>query len=387
VSNRWIRFLLAVLAILVASAAAYRVVQDEQQLAASITSTRNAQFTTETALTTVEDLKASLHAYVAPGQGLPFWSARATLLLDKLRGSLLEVDSVVTAAGGSIGESLDVVDRLAAAEQRARDHMRSEQPLLAGEVIFNEARDLLDGLRLQIARGRDYLATSSNARQAELKRDQVTLVAGAVGVLAFVMLLLVPVGRQSTVVSRQAEVAEPASPARVLTPARPLVAPSNVAELASLCADIAAVTETNQIEPILDRARELLNARGLIVWLSSPDRMDLHLAASSGYDARVVARLGPIHRETGNLTANAFRENTPRTSAAAGTTAAALAVPLPSPEGPAGVFSVELTAGTDLDDHKLATARVIAAQLGALLGSIPGGQAAASGAPAARSSS
>ena len=413
VSHRWIRFLLAVVAILAASAAAYRVVQDEQQLSNTINASRKAHDATETALTTVDDLKAALHAYVAPGQGLPFWSARAVLLLDKLRGSLLEVDKAVVAAGGSIGESLDVVDRLAAAEQRARDHMRNEQPLLAGDVIFNEARDLLDSLRMHIARGRDHIARASSARETELKREQVTLVAGAVGILALVMLLLVPTGRAPLAPHAPDAPLAPSTPhaarasasARTETqasygetsPKRPAIerreggphAPRSVdpSALAAICAELAAVRDSNEIEPILDRARDVLQARGVIVWLSSPDRMELHSAVASGYDARVVARLGPIHRETGNLTANAFRENGSRTSAATGTTAAALAVPLPSPDGPAGVFALELSAGTDVDDNKLAAARVIAAQLGALLGSIPGAQDVASGAPAARSSS
>jgi hypothetical protein len=390
VTNRWIRYVLAVLAILAASAAAYRVLQDEQQLAASVTSTRHALFTAETALTTIDDLKSTLPAYVAPGQGLPFWSTRASELVDRLRASLLELDTAVVAAGGSMGESLDAVDRIAAAEQRARDHMRNEQALLAGDVIFNDARELLDGLKLTIAKGRDAITSSASRQQGALREEQARLAAGALGILALVLLMLVPIGRQSAAGVSEAEVraAAPVVETRSIAPAPPRAVPSNVGELASLCADIAVVVESNQLEPILNRTRELLNARGAIVWLCSPDRMELHSAAASGYDARVVARLGPIHRETGNLTANAFRDNAPRTSAAAGTTAAALAVPLPSPDGPAGVLSVELTAGTDVDDGKLATARVVAAQLGALLGSIPGAQADAQPAvPAARSSS
>jgi hypothetical protein len=82
-----------------------------------------------------------------------------------------------------------------------------------------------------------------------------------------------------------------------------------------------------------------------------------------------VARLGSISRDANNLTADAFRTNSVRSSEAAGTTAAALAVPLPSPGGPAGVFAAELTPGSGIDQDKLNTARVIAAQLGAVLGS------------------
>jgi hypothetical protein len=376
VSNRWVRFLLAVAAIALASFAAYRVLDDERRLAGDVTSTRAIELSSEVALATVEELKATLHAYVAPGQGLPFWAARAGLLLDRLRGSLLELDKAASAAGGSIAEALDASDRLAAAEQRARDHVRSGQALLAGEVIFNESRDLLEGLRLQIARGRDQIASAASARQTEIRREQMLLIGGAVGVLALVMLLLVPIGPQSPVLSRQPTVDGPQS-SPVLAPAAAVEATAPIQDLASLCSEIAAVTESSQLEPLLVRARSVLNARGVIVWLSSPDRLELHSAAASGYDARVVARLGPIHRETSNLTADAFRENMPRTSAATGTTAAALAVPLPSPDGPAGVFSAELAAGMGIDDAKLAAARVIAAQLGALLGSIPAEQPAA----------
>ena len=100
---------------------------------------------------TVEELRAALHAYVAPGQGIAFWSARGGQLLDRLRSSLLELDAAASANGSSLGEALDMSDRLAAAEQRARDSVLKSQPLLAGDVIFNDARDLLDGLRIQIA--------------------------------------------------------------------------------------------------------------------------------------------------------------------------------------------------------------------------------------------
>ena len=75
---------------------------------------------------TVEEIKAALHAYVAPGQGHAFWTARAGQLLDRLRSSLLELDAAASANGGSVGEALDLSDRLAAAEQRARDHVRDE---------------------------------------------------------------------------------------------------------------------------------------------------------------------------------------------------------------------------------------------------------------------
>jgi hypothetical protein len=369
-SNRWIRFLLAVLAIAAASAAAYRVVENEQRLGQDNAAARSAIFSADAALAAVEELKATLHAYVAPGQGADFWTARAGLLLDKARSALLELDPAASAAGASVAEALDACDRLASAEQRARRHVGDQQPLLAGEVIFTEGRDLADTMRIQIARSRDQISLAAARRQTDIRREQIYLLGGGAGVLALVMLLLVPIGRTTTVdlppPAREdvPPIVAPQTQDSGAKPASPFDAPA----LAALCSDIATVAESAQITPLLDRIGTLLDARGIIVWMSTPDRAELHAAAASGYDPRVVARLGSISRDANNLTADAFRTNTVRTSEALGLTPAALAVPLPSPGGPAGVFSAELSAGIGIDDARLNAARVIAAQLGAVLG-------------------
>jgi hypothetical protein len=371
VTNRWIRFLLAVLAIAAASAAAYRVVEDEQRLAQDTAAVRSAVFSADTALAAAGDLAATLHAYVAPGQGTDFWAARAGFLLDKLRSALLELDAAASAAGASVAEALDSCDRLAAAELRAQNYVRSEQPLLAGEVIFTESRDLLDAMRIQIARSRDRISAAAIARHNDIRREQMSLLGGAAGVLALVMLLLVPGGRATAADTPSEPLRDDAVPVAAPSAAQVSTPPVSIdaAVLARICGDLAAVSESVQIIPLLDRVRMLIEARGVIVWMSTPDRGELHAAAVSGYDARVVARLGSISRESDNLTADAFRANAVRSNAAVGSTAAALAVPLPSPGGPAGVFSAELTAGSVVDEGKLNAARVIAAQLGAVLGS------------------
>jgi hypothetical protein len=423
VTNRWIRFLLAVLAIVAAAGAAYRILQDEQRLTSDIVASRRAATAAEAAMVSIDDLKATLFAYVAPGQTLDFWASRSAALLDKLRAALLELDAAASAGGLSLGDSLDVSDRLAAAEHRAQTYVRSEQPLLAGEIIFRESRDLIDGLRINIVRARDQLAAAANERQAEIRREQMYLVGGATGILAIVMLLLVPTGSQpaatpqavpaglsidtrpepprpplkiaATPAARAVPANEKPSPAE--KPVRSERPPSGIrkqpdfAAVASLCGDLATVTDSAQMEHVLDRARKLLNARGLIVWTSTAERGELQPVVASGYDARVMARLGPIRKDADNLTAAAFRENGVRSSAAAGSTPAALAVPLPAPEGPAGVFSAELAGASTADEGTLAAARLVAAQLGTLLGSAlpkaPDAEADASASTAARSSS
>jgi hypothetical protein len=373
VTNRWIRLLLAVLAIAAASAAAYRIAENEQRLAHHTTSARTAALSAQAALSAVDDLKASLHAYVAPGQGVDFWSTRARGLLDTIRGALLELDASANAAGGSMAEALDACDRLAAAEQRAHGYMQDQQALLAGDVIFTEGRDLIDVLRGQIAITRDQLAASASRAEIQLRREQLYLVAGGAAVLALVMLLLLPTTQSAPpqVIAITPALESEIPPAPALEPASPQPAPKPVvdtAALAGICSELAAAATSAQIGPLLDRARTLLEARGVIVWMGTDDRAMLYAAAASGYDERVVARIGSISRGDTNLTADAFRENVVRTSVSTGSAAAALAIPLPAPGGPAGVFAAELSPGAVVDEAKLGAAGVIAAQLGAVLG-------------------
>jgi hypothetical protein len=110
----------------------------------------------------------------------------------------------------------------------------------------------------------------------------------------------------------------------------------------------------------------LLNATGLVVWIASNDGVSLTPVATSGFDPRLVARIGRIARDSANLTAAAFRDNTPKVSPASATAPAALAVAMCGPAGPSGVLSIELKPGQAVDDGKVALAGIVAAQLATL---------------------
>lgn len=357
VSNRWLRFVIALLAMGAAGAAGYRIFQQEQRLARDVASTRGAEQAAESAIVTISELKAALHAYVAAGQGQAFWTARAAMLLDKLRATVLELDGTASTAGASLTDALDLSDRLAASEQRARDHVRAGQALLAGDVIFTEARDLLDAMRIQVARARDRIGQAAGTRVAEIRREQTMLAMGALGVLAFALLLLViPGGSQAT--SAGTAVSADSAPSAPLS------------EAAAVCTDLGRVSQSVEISALLDRAASVLTASGIIVWMSSDNRDQLFPVASSGYDERMIARIGSILRMDDNLTAAAFRDGAARTSAGLGPSAAALAVPLLTPHGPVGVFSAELRDVAEVDADRLALATIFAAQLSTLLGSM-----------------
>jgi hypothetical protein len=401
-SNRWLRFVIAILAIGAAGAAGYRIFQQEQRLAADLNSARNTDMAAEAALITISELKAAMHAYVAEGQGDAFWTARAGTLVDRLRAATLELEPAASAAGATLTETLDLTDRLAAAEQRAREHLRAGQRLLAGEVIFTDARDLLDGMRLQIAGARRAVAETAGRTHAEIRREQAMLALGAAGILAFATLLLVipggaAAGTAATVpaaTTAKTERDEPAArvtsrasiaprttaspgaptvstPARDVAPAAPVVSTVSLREAAAVCTELGRVSQSIEISALLERGAKVLNASGAIVWMASSDAREMYPAVSAGYDERLITRIGAIKRDANNVTAAAFRDATPRTSTALAASAAALAVPLMTPLGPVGVFSAEIRDVTSVDESRLAVATIFAAQLATLLGSMP----------------
>jgi len=372
-SNRWLRFVIALLALGAAGAAGTRIYQQERLLAGDVATVRANDLSAESAVNTISELKAALHAYVAQGQGYAFWTTRAAMLVDRLRASVLELDAAAAAVAVPLTETLDMIDRLVTHEQRAREHVRIGEELLAGEIVFREARDLLDAMRLQIARAREQIDVAAGTRQAAIRRQQALLALGAAGVLGFAMLLLVIPGRgagpetlgAAEAVPAKATPAAPPSGTSAAAPAGP-----DLAAAASVCTDLARVAQTNELSGLLERAAQVLDAAGVVVWMTSQDRSELFPAASAGYDDRILARIGAIPRGAANVTAAAFRDAAAKSSPGLGSSAAALAVPLLTPLGPAGVLSVELRDATEVDARRMALAAIFAAQLASLLGSM-----------------
>ena len=184
--------MIALLAIAAAVAAGFRISRLEQQLVNDVTRSRAGDVAAQTAIESLGDLKAALHAYVAPGQNHTFWTARAGVFEDKVRNALLELDGAASAAGAPVTDTLATLDKLGTSEQRARNYLVTGQSLMAGDVIFTEGRDLMDGMRMQIAHARGEVGKAAETRQAELRREQLLLALAGVGILALAVLVLVP---------------------------------------------------------------------------------------------------------------------------------------------------------------------------------------------------
>ena len=395
--RRTVRIACLVVGILATAGLSYRIFQNENTLTAE---QRSASVALDAAAQTAElllDLRGSLHAYVAPGQGLPFWAKRAHDDIESMRESLTTLDKALSASGRSVSESLDTVDQLATAERTARNYVSRGELQLAGDVIFTEIRDLLATATNQVQSVRNDLKRAEDRRSAGLRDEQVMLAGLVLAIWIGIAVLLVPTPNQApakdpatwrhelkerlekplptavAVVEAPAPAAPPApvAPPEPVMPSEPVVAVTSVRRVSEICADLSALTDPNALPDALERVSAVLNATGLIVWVASSDAVSLAPVATHGFDPKLVERIGRIPRDSANLTASAFRDNAPKFSATTTTAPGALAAPMCGPAGPAGVLSVELKPGQAVEESTVALAAIVAAQLATLAMPIP----------------
>ncbi|HYB97104.1 MAG TPA: GAF domain-containing protein [Vicinamibacterales bacterium] len=390
-----VRIAVLIVALLLTAGIGYRAFQNEITLDSSQRSAADADRAAEDIEEALVDLRASMHAYLAPGQGLPFWAKRAQGTIDTLRQNLIALDALAAPFGASLAESLDGIDQLVAGERRARTYVSRGEGLLAGDVIFTEIRDILASATAQVDAVRADLHRQFSRRITAARREQMVLAAAALGLWMLVAVALLPVPAKTSAkdpaewrselketLSKPIPVVDdsalpepapavPAPPAQPPSPAVPSIPLTAVKMTSEICSDLSALADPAALDGALARISALLDATGLIVWVAANDGGSLSPVATHGFDPKLVSRIGRVPRDGANLTAAALRDNAPRSSAATASTPAALAVPMLGPTGPAGVLSIELKSGHAVDDAKLTLASILAAQLSTLAMPVP----------------
>lgn len=154
---------------------------------------------------------------------------------------------------------------------------------------------------------------------------------------------------------------------------KPEVQPDLLAT-ARLCTELGRVKSVGELLPILRDAMKLLGARGLIVWTWDAGARELRPTIIHGYSDKIRARLRPVTLDADNATAAAFRSGETCAVTARDNGRSALAVPLLSAAGCAGVLAMELPNGREDAAPIRATATCIAAMLAQLVAG-PSGQA------------
>jgi hypothetical protein len=136
--------------------------------------------------------------------------------------------------------------------------------------------------------------------------------------------------------------------------------------VARVCGELARAASAAEVTPLLQQAAEILDAPGLIVWIWDASADGLRPALACGYAERVIAQLPTVERDADNATAAAFRSARTCVIEAGEHTTGALALPLSTATGCAGVLAIELEHGREKEAAVRAAATIFAALLGPL---------------------
>jgi hypothetical protein len=157
-------------------------------------------------------------------------------------------------------------------------------------------------------------------------------------------------------------------PTRSLDKTSPGLRDADLLGLASICSDLARLSDTGSLPSILERAAKALDATGLVLWVVDPDGKELMPVAAHGYPVSMLSRLGSINVHAENATAAAYRTGLLQTVKGDTETEGAIAAPLVGAAGARGVMSAEVRHGGERQPARRATASIVAAQLATLVG-------------------
>lgn len=133
--------------------------------------------------------------------------------------------------------------------------------------------------------------------------------------------------------------------------------------VARLCTDFGRVQTADELQALLQQAADLLDATGVILWAWHGASSELKPALAHGYSDAVLAQLPAVRPDTNNATASAFRLQQTFILEPGDHTRGAIAVPLLTPAGCAGVFAIELKPGAKRTSMLRAAATIFAAVL------------------------
>ena len=342
-------------------------------------------------LTTIADIGAAQHAYVAPGQSAPAAFEQVASLIQRIHTDVQAVRPTLesTEAAELLTIITDSAATLVEADGSARSHYHAGQTLWAAEVIFGQARDTLATMTQAVRALQAAEVRTQAAAHAQLQQSLATVVGGGALLWTLGLLALTWVPRRSEHVA-SLETGIPPANTRVITAAEEVqAAPSpepttqpavDLVAAASVCTGISRLNAANALPGLLARAARVIDASGIIIWMGAGD--ELFAAAGHGYDPRIIARLGSISRSADNATAAAWRTGEPGTVAGNTASNGAIVAPMFGSDGCIGVLAAEVRQGREADTATRAVTTMLAAQLATVVAAWPAASAAPAAAPA-----
>ena len=415
----WLRVVLVVVMVGAVVAASLQISRAEQR----ITDHRRAEqaFASDVWALTVAlgDLRGAQHAYVSTGQDINSWMVDVSRRFEGVTAQLSELSGQATAstAISALDDAAAMVASLQRMDVQIREHVLAERPLIASDLIFIDTSELTAAIVDRLERARTAERNTRLAATAAEQRTELNLLAGGGAAILLVVLLLLPragaaradedgsVDREETAgadagVDASAASADTTSASELLglqpaadpdpaaaAAAAPTPEPPPEAEesdpapdlqrAADLCTDLVRSNSSADLPALLARAAQMLNARGIIVWVLDGTGDALRPAIRHGYSSAAIARIGAVPCDGDNATAAAWRDGRMHVVASNGDGPhGAIVAPLVSPGRCSGVLSLEMNDGWERSEAVQSTVEIVAAQLATLVSADPAVQTA-----------
>jgi hypothetical protein len=397
------RLIVGVTAWIAFGVAAFFAIQSERQLTARRSAVRAFDVVAREAAASVAGIRQGESAYVAAGQGLGFWMSQVDTLLESVTSRLEELTPLATSADAraALGSAAAAILELRTADKRARQYLHTDQALMASDMIFSEAGESASSARrlIESARQAEYLTW--DAEEAETRRQQLYAGASAAGIALLaigLLVLLPPTGRANTVAAPLHEgatdavdaptkpVEAPAEAVIAMAIAPAVVAPSPAVAATQvstelpreivpvlkatveLCTELNRVRELDDLTRLLGRAAEVMEASGIVVWVTDATGTSLRPVLAHGYSPQALARMPHVPRSGDNAAAAAYRTGLLQiVLTRPGVSSGAIAAPMLSPNGCIGALTAEIRNGSETSDGIQALAAIVASQLAGVL--------------------
>jgi hypothetical protein len=381
------------LAVIAFASAAFFTVRAEKRIAERRAAFRSFDLHAREATDALADIRAGQQAYVAAGQGIAFWMPKVAATTSAVVLSLNDLRGLAASPAGktAIDEAAATVDEFGNVDKRARDYLKSGQPLMAGDVVFTEGGQTAATAARQVENARLAEHQALDADEAGVRRLQAYSLAGSAAVALLVIVVLLPAGAAAGTIESAAE--STASPARAGISGDLSLRPQSTADdfapfpsaravspilrsAAELCTDFGRATSAADLTTLLGRAADMMDASGMVAWLGDTNGGDLRPALAHGYSAQMLARMPAVPRSSNNAAAAAYRTGTLQiVLARPGGSSGAIVAPLLSADGCIGALSAEIQHGGEASESVQALATIFAAQLAGVVSAAPqGGQ-------------
>ena len=399
--SRALRLVLAAMCCVAIGATAMFIDSSEQLFAQRRAAMRAFDLRSREITDALAELRSAQQAYVAAGQGVAFWMPKVDQTRDAIVSSLstLQQSAMETASKGRLEEAGTTLGEFSTVDQRIRSYIASGAPLMAADIVFTEGGEAVLAVARQVEAARIQERQGLDAFEAARRKQEALAIAGAGGLLLFVIAVLAlipgkPARRSDsapsgTMAGRDVRAAADAvdnglalrpigrpesTPRQAATV--PLEVPPNaastIAAAAQLCTEIGCVGDTAELKALLGRAADLLDASGLMLWMATASAAELRPALAHGYDPQTVERIAPVPRSASNAAAIAFRTATLQiVRSRPGSANGAIVAPVLSADGCIGVLSAEMRHGAEASETVQAVATIIAAQLAGVVASTP----------------